>query len=429
MNQTTAAPSSVPLPSPRVSRFESMGYGLFMHWGLYSLLGEGEWAQHLKPVSLDQYTPLFNQFTARGFNATQWTNLAKDSGMRYIALTTRHHEGFSLYDTRGLHQYDAPHSPAKRDLVEELTTACNKAGLSPFFYHTTMDWHWRGKKTWDLSLEEFNEYLDYLYESVKILCTQYGVLGGLWFDGNWCRPELDWKLDRLYRMIRQYQPEAMIINNTGIHCPGVIEHPEIDSVTYENQMANPMDRKGHTKYVAGEMCQTLNSHWGRGHSDFTYKSPSEVIEFFCRCRKVGSNYLLNIGPEADGSIPEMESAIVKSVGRWIRLYEKALYSGRPVRGVECSGRDFILESEGKTYYFAHDLSVAGHTNLTFFTGGRGCRSLSGLHRKIRSVNWVDNSESLRFLQGEKEGLATLELTPYPSGVQTVVRVAQIHFEP
>ena len=141
-------------------------FGMFVHWGLYSQLEKGEWAMNANHLDGKDYEKLQMSFSAEDFNAKELARIAKNAGMKYITLTTRHHERFSLYDTCGLNTYDAPHSPAGRDLVREFVDGCRAEGIVPFFYHTTLDWHWHGKKTQDLDLQEFDEYLDYLERSV-----------------------------------------------------------------------------------------------------------------------------------------------------------------------------------------------------------------------------------------------------------------------
>jgi alpha-L-fucosidase len=242
--------------------------------------------------------------------------------MKYITLTTRHHEGFSLYDTKGLCDFDAPHSAAKRDLVAEFADACRSEGIVPFFYHTTLDWYQESFEN------NFDEYLDYLNKSVEILCRNYGKIGGLWFDGNWSKPDADWKEDELYATIRKYQPEAMIINNTGLSNRGEPGNIEIDSVTFERGRPTKMNRKGMKKYFAAEMCQTINEHWGIGANDFCYMSPKEIIENLTACRRVGANFLLNVGPTATGEIPGYECEALLRVGGWVKKYADIIYDAQ-----------------------------------------------------------------------------------------------------
>ncbi|MGI6543450.1 MAG: alpha-L-fucosidase [Limnochordia bacterium] len=412
---------AVPVPAPRIARFERLAFGLFLHFGLYSQLGKGEWIKYRAAMTPEEYEPLKDTFTAADFDTREIARLAKAAGMKYITLTTRHHDGFSLYDTCGLNDYDAPHSAAKRDLVAEFVEGCRSEGIVPFFYHTTLDWRWNTRACDEAT---FNEYLDYLHESVRILCQNYGPIGGFWFDGNWSRPQADWKEDLLYGIIRRYQPEAMIINNTGLSARGALGHPEIDSTTFEQALPGPVNREGWPKYVAGEMCQTLNRHWGIALDDLHYKSPAQVIEDLTRCRRVGANFLLNIGPTATGAIPEYEAALIRLVGRWIARHGDVIYNGKPTSYV-CTGRDFILAANDKLYLFVYDLSIRGDANVTVAAGGSGPRVINGLKQPIKEIRWLDNGEPLTFTQNTDAGFAAINLTGYPYGTDWVVRVAEI----
>jgi alpha-L-fucosidase len=416
--------AAIPLPEPRIERFEHLAYGMFIHWGVYSQLGRGEWVMNREKIPVEEYTKLKDTFTAADFDGRAIARIAKNAGMKYITLTTRHHDGFSLYDTRGLSDFDAPHSPAGRDLIADYVEGCRAEGIIPFFYHTTLDWRWQSHTCDDAT---FNEYLDYLYKSVEVLCTHYGPIGGMWFDGDWSRRQADWKHDRLYSMIRRLQPEAMIINNTGIGNEGAVSHGGVDSVTFEQSMPKALDRRGHARYIAGEMCQTMNSHWGIGANDYSFKSPANVIENLASCRKVGANYLLNVGPTATGAIPDYEAASLAVAGRWAEQHALPVYDGKPVP-VSCRGRDFVLEADGKLYWFVYDLRIAGHGQVTVSVGGAGPRVAQGIKQPIKKVSWLDNGEALAFSQNADAGLATVNFTGYPYGTNLVVRVAEIELD-
>ena len=181
-----------PVPLKRVSDFEKLAFGLFVHWGLYSQLGAGEWVQSNRRIAAADYAGLMRNFSAADFNAAELARLARTAGMRYIVFTTRHHEGFSLYDTRGLSDFDAPHSPAGRDLVAEFVAACRENSIVPFFYHTTLDWHWHGKNTVDLDDAEFSEYLDYLLASVEVRIMERWEASGLTATGRVPIPTGSW---------------------------------------------------------------------------------------------------------------------------------------------------------------------------------------------------------------------------------------------
>ena len=406
---------SVPTPKKYIKDFEQLGLGLFVHWGLYSQIGQGEWTYEIHKRDMNEYKKLKDTFTAEDFDAEKLVLAAKRAGCKYINLTTRHHEGFSLYDTCGLNEFDAVHSPAGRDLIKEFVDACNKHDIIPFFYHTTLDWY-----NPDFN-NDFDKYLEYLRKSVEILCKNYGKIGGMWFDGNWSKPGADWKEDELYGTIRKYQPEAIIVNNTGLSARGCVGNPEIDSVTFEQGTPKPMKREGMPKYLAAEMCQTINNHWGIGALDIDYKSPRELIEALCECRKVGANYLLNIGPTAQGGIDSYQEALIGTVGKWMGVYGDAIYNGRPypARGM---GRNFILKGEDELYMFFFDMGIRGDENVIEDRRYSGAYSFDNVKDKIESIEWMDNGERLRFIQDE--AMLSVNATGYPYGMATCVRVAR-----
>ncbi|MBQ2774238.1 MAG: alpha-L-fucosidase, partial [Clostridia bacterium] len=277
----------------RIKQFETLAFGMFVHFGLYSVHAKGEWAYN-RNITPEDYAKLFDLFDPDPDWAEELAHTAKQAGCKYITLTARHHDGFSLYDTCGLTDYDAPHSAAGRDLVREFVDACHRHGLVPLFYHTLLDWHVPSYK------ENFHEYLKYLRASVEILCKNYGKIGGFWFDGTWDKKDADWEEDAMYSLIRSYQPDAMIINNTGLSALGELGHIELDSVTFERGRPRPINLEGSPKYIASEMCQVFANHWGYAKRDFNFKSLSEIIEDLCSCRRYGANYLLNVGPMGNG---------------------------------------------------------------------------------------------------------------------------------
>ncbi len=439
---------AVPTPEPRVAAFENLAFGMFVHWGLYSQLGRGEWVQYAEKTPRDEYLKLMSTFTAKDFDAKKLVQTAKRAGMKYITHTTRHHEGFSLYDTRGLSDLDVTHTPCKRDLVKEFVDACWEGGLVPMLYHTTLDWNDPRFPDSDRSIQPTNPagqdwdgYLKYLRDSVELLCTRYGKIGGLWFDGNWSRKDADWHESELYAVIRKHQPEAIIVNNTGIEEQGRTGHPEIDSVTFERGRPAPMNREGKPKYVAAEMCHTMNFHWGVAANDFNFLSPAHVIEELCFARRAGANLLMNIGPLSDGALPLYETAALARMGDWIALHggpEGPIYRGRPC-GVTGEGDDFALavgsgdtgpaglEAHGTSadlYLFVTDLTPTSNTMANMGAHrGPGPRRFRGVPAGYREAVWMDNGETLK-VESSADGL-TLHATGYSYGTNTVIRVARL----
>jgi len=410
----------IPTAPRYIKEFEGLGFGMFVHFGLYSQLEKGEWTYSIHKRDMKEYEKLIETF--RVDSLSEIISTAKSAGCRYICLTTRHHEGFSLYDTRGLNDFDALHSPTGRDLIREFADGCREAGLVPFFYHTTLDWY---REEFE---KDFDAYLDYLYKSVEILCTHYGKIGGMWFDGNWSKPDADWQEDRLYKMIHRLQPEAMIINNTGLSQRGKMGENEIDAVTFERGMPEPLDLRGREKYVSGEMCETLCDHWGIA-DDINFKPVKQLIEELCECRKVGANFLLNIGPSRDGTVPKMQQAIMECIGRWMKIYGKAIYDGRPFVTYR-DKREFLLRDvndEKTLYLFRFDPGHSrGNADVSLEFKESEATVLENVPVKVLSITWMDNGEKLAFSQdGDR---LMVNFTGYPYGQSLCVRVAEVKCE-
>lgn len=408
-----------------VKEFEKLGFGMFVHYGIYSNYGAGEWiwaSGGLTAAEKQAYFDSYVNFNPKKDWAKELVATAKSAGCKYVTLTTRHHDGFSLFDTCGLNDYDAPHA-CGRDVVREFVDACNEAGIIPFFYHTLLDWHEESYKT------DFKKYLVYLRKSVELLCKNYGKIGGLWFDGMWDRADDDWEEDALYGMIRKYQPNAMIINNTGLLARGALGHIELDSVTFERGQPQPINMADSPKYIASEMCQTMNEHWGYTANDYCYKSLKSLIEDFCVCRRYGSNFLLNLGPMGDGSIRLIDKAILDEIGKWAKCNEEALYLPRPCEVAGTSKpEDFILKKDETYYLFCLNLPMALNPNVTIENSPDNYVDVFTLNKKIKSISWLDEpSTQLQFEQKEN-GETTVYSTPYRYGMQMVARVAKIQVE-
>lgn len=412
--------TKIPEPAPRVAAFERRGYGLFLHWGLYSQLEQGEWFYHYHKPDPREYAERVRAFTAKDFDADALVSWARSVGFRYLCHTTRHHEGFSLYDTRGLHEFDITATPAGRDIVAEFTKACQKHDIGCFLYHTTLDWtHPDFHDNWDA-------YQQFLRDSVERLCTGYGKIDGFWFDGNWQYPERDWQEDALYAVIRKHQPEAIIVNNSSTQARGSEGHPETDVITFEQGRPTAPKRAGASKYRAAEMCDTINSHWGIAAGDYSHKNPAQVIENLCACRRFGANYLLNIGPTPDGALPSYEKALLDKIGAWVREQGTALFEGEPAPELVLKGRDFALRTKEGYAIYVHDLPIHGNMHLSEGRApNHGWMTIAGKLPNVKSVSWADVGEELRFVQDCERGVLAFDATPHPYGRQSIVRVARI----
>ena len=340
-----------------VKDFENMGFGMFVHFGIYSILGQGEWVMHQHKIPKDEYRRLAPDFCPEKDWAIRLVKTAKNAGCKYITLTSRHHDGYSLYDTCGLNDYSTANFIG-RDLVREFVDACRAEGIIPFFYHTYLDWYDERFSC------DFPAYLEFLRRSVELLCTRYGKIGGIWFDGKWSRPDADWEEDAMYSMIRSYQPEAIIVNNTGLSALGALGHSELDSVTFERGRPKPINLESSPKYIASEMCEVFGTHWGYAEGDLLYKSPATMIEELADCRRYGANMLLNVGPMGNGYISEIDQAFYQMIGKWVSLFDEAIRLPRPT-GIEVEsngGRDFLLRHGDDLYLFCFGLPMSADPN-------------------------------------------------------------------
>ena len=406
----------------RILDFEKLGFGMFVHFGLYSVIGRGEWALHNTDFPREEYEKLPEKFNPDPDWADELCKTARAAGCRYITLTTRHHDGFSLYDTCGLNTYDAPHALCGRDLIREFVDACRKEGLIPFFYHTLLDW-------WMPSFDEnFPEYLVYLRRSVELLCKNYGEIGGIWFDGSWSKKDADWEEDALYSMIRSYQPNAMIINNTGLHARGALGHIELDSVTFERGKPKPINLGDSPKYIASEMCQIFGDHWGYSRLDYNFKSLGDIIRDYTVCRRYKSNLLLNVGPKGDGKLRPLDTAMLRTLGEWIDDFAEAFIGTEPASIEVSKDCDFIMKRDEKTYYLICDeLQMQSNANVALMSGiNIVYEDTFTLEGKIKSVSWLESGTPVEFTQdGDRVKITTC---PQPYGQSVVIRIAKIELE-
>lgn len=391
-----------------VYEFEQKGFGMFVHFGLYSVLGGGEWAYTLSGIDRDRYNAQIKNFKVRKNWAKDLVSTAKKAGCKYITLTTRHHDGFSLYDTKGLNEFDAPHSATGRDLIKEFADECNAAGITPFFYHTLLDWYNTDYQ------KNFPAYIDYLVRSIEILCTNYGKIGGFWFDGMWDKKDEDWQEDRIYATIRKYQPEAMIINNTGLSELGKVGHPEIDSVTFERGQPAYVDNSDRRR--AGEMCQILNDHWGYAKNDVNYKSVKELIGNLIDCRKCGCNFLLNVGPMGNGSLKGIDKGILEEIGKWIRMNKNFIYSAKPC-AVTAENAD-VLQAGDDYYAVVQEVPMSADINVQL---GEAAKKVT-IHAPVTQAEWLDNGQKVQVTNGE------FVVQPFAYGTSMCARVLKFRIE-
>jgi alpha-L-fucosidase len=270
----------------RMKWWHEARFGMFIHWGLYSVTGRHEWVMENEATPVAGHEQLAKRFTPRPNAARAWAKLARQAGQKYMVMTTKHHEGFCLFDSK-LTDYSAPKQACGRDLVKEYVEAARAEGLRVGFYYSLMDWHHPDGARCADNEDARRRFVDYIHGQVRELCSNYGKLDVLWYDVNWPLKAEGWEAAKMNAMVRELQPEIIINNRTGL--------PE-DFATPE-QRIEAADR-------AWESCMTMNDSWGYQKADDNWKSPKTVVRNLITCARDGGNYLLNIGPRPDGSIPE-----------------------------------------------------------------------------------------------------------------------------
>ena len=303
-----------------------------------------------------------------------------------------------------------------KDIVKEFIDACHENNILPFLYHTTADWHHPAFEN------DFKEYLKYLRASLEVLCRNYGEIGGFWLDGNWSKPADDWELDELYAIIRKYQPNAIIINNTGLDAQGVYGHKEIDCVTFEQGHPQKLDCTDMEKIYIGEMCYPICEHWGIAQ-DINVKSMRQILEAMVACRAAGGNFLLGIFTKSDGSQPLLHQGYLEALGQWVQKHEIPFFQGVPC-AITGFGKDFALQANDKLYLFVHDISTWGDSNV-MKTTPRNYSTFKHFTQEIQTAKWMDNNAAVHFVHDTQKGILFVEPTPFQYGESWIVRVAEI----
>ncbi|HEV2485141.1 MAG TPA: alpha-L-fucosidase [Terracidiphilus sp.] len=377
----------------RMKWWHEAKFGMFIHWGLYSVIGQHEWAKEVEGVPIPQYEILAKHFHTKPNAARDWARLAKRAGQKYMVMTTKHHEGFCHWDSK-LTDYNAVKQGPGRDLVKEYVEAARAEGLRVGFYYSLMDWHHPDGAKCKTDEAARKRFVEYTHGLIRELLTNYGKIDVLWYDVSWPLTAEGWESERMNEMVFELQPEIIVNNRNGL--PGDFSTPE------QHIQASEVGR-------AWETCMTLNDSWGFNRGDDAWKTPKTIVDNLATVSKGGGNYLLNIGPEPDGSIPPETVACLETVGKWLETNGKAFYgTDRCNAGgnVNCN-----YTRRGNTLYI-HQHFWPGHTPaaewLSFYQP-EVVVAIGGLKPKVLSARLLKTGQKVGFTQDE----FTLRLTGLP----------------
>lgn len=370
--------------------FQNMKFGMFIHWGIYSILGDGEWVMHNQNIPYKNYSRLASCFYPSKFNAKEWVSLAKAAGMKYITITSRHHDGFSMFDTKASDYNIVDATPWGKDPLKALAEECHKQGLKLFFYYSLLDWgrpdYGFGHKITDGKPvdADWDHYIAFMKQQLTELLTNYGPIGGIWFDGEWERKNADWHLDEIYALIHKLQPAALIINNHH-HSPRKGEDVQEFEKDLPGGNSHGWNEGGVSNHLPLESCQTMNNSWGFNIKDYNYKSVRQIVRYLVKDAGLNANLLLNVGPMSSGDIqPEFVDTLHK-VGQWIDKYGETVYG---TRAGFIPPQDWGVSTRKNGKQFLHVLEYPKD----------GILFIKGVKQKITSAQYFNTGEKVRFKQ-------------------------------
>ena len=343
-------------------------FGMFIHWGLYAVpagrwgeeTGHAEWIRTTAQIPLEEYDGFVEQFDPTAYDPSEWARLAARAGMVYVVFTSKHHDGFALWDS-DVSEFDVAATPHGRDLLGPLAEACAAEGLRICWYHSIMDWHhpdYLPRRAWETGRSadgaDYERYVEYLHAQVSELLTRFGPIGIMWFDGEW---ESTWTHEHgvaLYELCRELQPDVIVNNRVDKGRAGMAGLTV--GTQYVGDYGTPEQEVPATGLpgVDWETCMTMNAHWGWNAADDQWKSTEDLIRLLVDTASKGGNLLLNVGPRADGSFPEQAVERLEGIGAWMERY------GESIRGTQASpfaelpfGRCTTRAGEGETRLFLH----------------------------------------------------------------------------
>lgn len=405
LSAQTYLPSAANLAARK--NFQDMKFGMFIHWGASSVLGSGEWVMNNRNIRVNEYNTLQRVFNPIDFDAKAWVATAKNAGMQYITFITRHHDGFSNWDTK-LSSWKITNTPYGKDALKQLAEECRKEGIKLFLYYSLLDWYRddyqyetgkTGKGTGRTQKSNWPSYINFMKGQLTELLTQYGEIAGIWFDGHWdqldndhdksLQSKVNWHYDEIYTLIHQLQPQCLISNNH--HLAPI---PGEDFQAFEKDLPG----KNTTGFGGAgisalplETCETMNDAWGYNMTDRKFKSVPALIRYLVNAAGQNANFLLNVGPKPNGQIQSEFTDTLAMMGRWMQQYGSTLYGSR---GSVIPEQDWGTVTLKGNKMYIHILHPGKLGEYVF---------LPGVKNKISAAATFTNNTGLKFIQ-QPEGV-------------------------
>ncbi|MDB5154758.1 MAG: alpha-L-fucosidase [Mucilaginibacter sp.] len=394
--------------------FQDMKFGMFIHWGIYSELGAGEWVMHERKIPYDNYKRLAAFFRPEDFNAKQWVALAKAAGMKYITITSRHHDGFSMFKTKASSYNIVDATPYHKDPLMELAEECKKEGIELHFYYSLLDW---GRPDYAFGHPivngkpenaDWDSYINFMKTQLTELITNYPGVKGIWFDGQWERRSVNWHFDEIYPLIHKLNSSILIGNNHHL-APFLGEDFQMFEKDLPGGNTTGFSSESKISTLPLETCETINDSWGFNINDQNYKSVKQIISYLVNAAGRNANFLLNIGPMPNGKIqPEFVDTLVK-VGAWMKKNGESIYG---TRGNAAAPQQWGVITAKENTLYAHILWAPSEDYIL----------IPSLKQKIVKVTAMANGNSLKFKQ-QAEGVFVyvkgIETDPYDTIIKLI----------
>lgn len=426
----------------RIKWFQDARFGMFIHWGLYSIPARGEWVRSSERISKEDYQQYFEEFNPVNFNPRLWAKAAKEAGMKYAVMTAKHHDGFCLFDSK-LTDYKATNTKLKKDYIKEFLDAFRAEGLKVGLYFSLLDWYhedypayadrhhpMRGNEAYKDKSYDFDKYLDYMHGQVRELCTNYGDIDLMWFDFSYDDMAGEkWRATELVNMVRLLQPGIILDNRLEASGESYGSIKTLNPSIYSGDFASPeqiippegvTDCEGNP--IPWEACITMNNHWGYCSTDNLYKPTKQIIRKLVECVSKNGNVLLNVGPNALGEFPPEATQLLSEIGQWMKANNKGIYN--------CQKSQFEKPEWG--YYTQNKNLLYAH----IFEGNIGALPLIGLKNKVKKARLLSDGSEIKFCDGwntkefEKDlfinfGPIDTATYPIPNPIDTVVELELI----